>query len=174
MTREIVICVKILNQVAVADVETGQDRNIVMYAPDLDSTLAQFYIEERVYRLERDEEAMLARIKNTNIRATGVDSFLNQRLGPMADLQGDQPMSLNSIIDKRRVFVESKLLSTGQPFLLQALFDQSSLVAAADQDFKCRVDAKCSLQGVFRVCSSDFTRMPKGSITLQIAAYSQF
>lgn len=60
-----------------------------MYAPDLDSTMVQFFLEERVYKLERDEDAMLARIKNTNIRAQGVDSFLFQRLGLMADLQND-------------------------------------------------------------------------------------
>ncbi len=51
--------------------------------------MVQFFLEERVYKLERDEDAMLARIKNTNIRAQGVDSFLYQRLGPMADLQND-------------------------------------------------------------------------------------
>jgi hypothetical protein len=48
--------------------------------------MVQFFVEERIYRLERDEEAMLARIKNSNIRAQGVDSFLYQRLGPIADL----------------------------------------------------------------------------------------
>lgn len=51
--------------------------------------MVQFFLEERVYKLERDEDAMLARIKNTNIRAQGVDSFLFQRLGLMADLQND-------------------------------------------------------------------------------------
>lgn len=40
ITREIVLCVKIVNQVASVNVESGQDSNIVLYAPDLDSTLA--------------------------------------------------------------------------------------------------------------------------------------
>ena len=38
-------------------------------------------MEERIYKLERDEEAMLKRISNTNIKAMGVDAFLYDRLG---------------------------------------------------------------------------------------------
>jgi hypothetical protein len=57
--------------------------------------------------------------------------------------------------------------------LLQSILNQE-FVAAADHLFGCQVDVKCTVQGIIRVCSSDFTRMPKGSITLQIAAHSQF
>lgn len=145
MTREIVLCVKILNQVASVDVEKSQESNILLYAPDLDSTMVQFFVEERVYKLERDEDAMLARIKNTNIRAQGVDSFLFQRLGLMADLQNDQQMTLNTLIDKKRVFVgPSKVISVSRPFVLQSLLNQD-FVAAADHIFGCQVDAKCNI-----------------------------
>jgi hypothetical protein len=58
------------------DIEAAQANHIILYAPDIDSTVVQFSIEERVYRLERDEDALLARLKNTNLRAAGVDNFL--------------------------------------------------------------------------------------------------
>ena len=38
-------------------------------------------MEERIYKLERDEQAMLKRISDTNIKAMGVNSFLYDRLG---------------------------------------------------------------------------------------------
>ena len=48
---------------------------MIFYAPDIDSTVVKFSIEEHVYRLERDEAALMARLKKTNLRATGVDNF---------------------------------------------------------------------------------------------------
>ena len=38
-----------------------------------------FRVEEFVYKLERDEAAMLARLKDTNLYATGVERFLYQK-----------------------------------------------------------------------------------------------
>ena len=53
---------------------------------------------------------MLKRIKNTNMKATGVDGFLYSRIGPMADLQNKE-MSLADIIDKKRIYVGTKVIA---------------------------------------------------------------
>ena len=66
---------------------------MVLYANNLDSTTVIFSVEERIYKLERDDEAMLKRIKDTNMKATGVDGFIYSRIGPLADLQNKE-MSL--------------------------------------------------------------------------------
>jgi hypothetical protein len=41
----------------------------------LDMSL-EMRVEEHIYKLERDEAAMLQRLKDTNLYATGVDKFL--------------------------------------------------------------------------------------------------
>ncbi len=43
-------------------------------------------IEEWIYDLERDEEAMLKRIKETNLKATSVEGFLYSRVGGLGSL----------------------------------------------------------------------------------------
>lgn len=90
---------------------------MVLYAPDLDSTEVVFSIEERIFELERDEDAMLERLKNTNLRAQGVDTYLYSRQGPMADLQAGKEMSLGSIIEKKKTFVKARTIK-GNPFIL--------------------------------------------------------
>lgn len=52
-----------------------------LYAESVLNSTIKFSIEERIYKLERDEEAMFKRISNTNIKAMGVDAFLYDRLG---------------------------------------------------------------------------------------------
>lgn len=147
-----------------------------MYARDLDSTTITFAIEERVYKLERDEEAMLARLADANLKATGVDAFLYSRLGPMAELSG-QEMTLSAVIDKKRVFLESKTLFKSEPTQIQNLFS-SEPVAATPIAFRIpltRLNSPSTIaivQGSMRVCASDFTRMPKGVLTLKVAACS--
>lgn len=96
---------------------------IFLHAADINHATIKFSIEERIYKLERDEEAMLKRISNTNIKAMGVDAFLYDRLGgtmgelnargdeakaSAADatdkLSGQAAMSLDAVIDKKKVY----------------------------------------------------------------------
>ena len=67
---------------AEADIEEPElFRPIYLHADSVHHTSIKFSIEERIYKLERDEAAMLKRISNTNIKAMGVDAFLYDRLG---------------------------------------------------------------------------------------------
>ena len=62
---------------------------------------------------------MLKRISNTNIKAMGVDAFLYDRHGgAMAELKdrgvkGDGGAGLDQIIDKKKVYQETKVLLSG-------------------------------------------------------------
>ena len=43
-------------------------------------------IEEWIYNLERDEEAMVKRIKEPNLKATSVEGFIYRRVGGLGSL----------------------------------------------------------------------------------------
>ena len=58
-TREIIMTVKIHNQVSNLDLEQPNQNPLVFYASDIDSTPVSFSIIENIYNLEKDEEAML-------------------------------------------------------------------------------------------------------------------
>lgn len=72
-------------------------------------------IEERVYKLERDEAKMLARLKQTNLHATGIDKFLTKGNKEHKDL------SMDSLVDKKRIFESKKVLATGTPIKVSNL-----------------------------------------------------
>lgn len=81
-TRELILCARIEDQVAEANLEEPElFKSIFLYAESPHHSTVKFSIEERIYKLERDEEAMLKRISNTNIKAMGVDAFLYDRHG---------------------------------------------------------------------------------------------
>ena len=61
--------------------EPEQFKPFVLYVKQKSDCKVKFRIEERIYNLERDEEAMLKRIQKTNMRAVGVDAFLYERHG---------------------------------------------------------------------------------------------
>jgi hypothetical protein len=44
-------------------------------------------IVERVFKLERDEAAMIQRITNTNMKAVGVENFIYNRMGGLAEIE---------------------------------------------------------------------------------------
>lgn len=145
----------------------------MLFAPDLDSTEAQFTIEERIYKIERDENAMLERLKNVNLQAQGVDNFLYSRLGPMGDLKADSAMSLGAIIDTKRTYVETKTILQGSPFILQQLC-QGKPRAAQDINLQFAFTESIQISGSVRFCSSDFTRMPKGHLSFRVFDHSKF
>ena len=94
-TRELILCCRIADQVAETNIEEPEQfKPLYLYANGkLEHATVKFSVEERIYRLERDEEAMLKRISNTNIKAMGVDAFLYDRLGgSMAEInaRGDE------------------------------------------------------------------------------------
>lgn len=69
-------------------------------------------VEERIYKLERDEAALMKRIQETNLQATSVEGFLYQRLGgTMGDLdKSGKPASLDTLIDKKRIYQKTRVI----------------------------------------------------------------
>jgi|688.fasta_scaffold1642942_2 hypothetical protein len=59
MTRDILLNIKIQNQIGTINLEVPRQDSLVFYASDIDSTTVSFTIEETIYSLEKDEEAML-------------------------------------------------------------------------------------------------------------------
>lgn len=70
-------------------------------------------LEEHTFKLERDEAKLLKRLKDTNLRATGVSGFLLENGGPGADVAKTGTHSLESLIDKKKVFESSRVVLTG-------------------------------------------------------------
>ena len=186
-TRELILCARIGEQVAEANIEEPEQfKSLFLYAEALDTATITFSVEERVYKLERDEEAMLKRIANTNIKAMGVDAFLYDRLGgtmgelnARADeakgkagetegLSGQAQMSLDAVMDKKKVFQETKVIAQGQPVSLAQVMGQQLESMGLSRSFEVSIDAKTKVRGAARLCCNAFTAMPKGSFSLTI------
>ena len=56
--------------------EPEQFKPFVLYAKTREDCKISFHVEERIYKLERDEQAMLKRIQETNLKIVGMDNFL--------------------------------------------------------------------------------------------------
>ena len=81
-TREIILCAQIGSQIGEINLEQPEKfKPFVLFVSEAEASMVQFRIEERIYRLERDENAMLKRVSKTNIRAMGVDAFLYDLMG---------------------------------------------------------------------------------------------
>lgn len=78
-----------------------------------DSTI-EFTVEEHQYRLERDEEAMIQRLKQTNTAATGLAEFLNETQSKEDRLK---PQSFDNLIEKKRIF-DKKVVKIAGPKIL--------------------------------------------------------
>ena len=82
---------------------------------------------------------MLKRISDTNIKAMGVDAFLYDRLGGKMgefnaranevkkdaagnEVGGQAAMSLDAIIDKRKVFESKRVIASGEMVGLASIF----------------------------------------------------
>jgi hypothetical protein len=90
------------NQEAVINFEANElkkTRAIFWATPD---SALDMRVEEHLYRLERDEVKMLARLNKANLLATGVDKFLNK---------GGKDGSIDTVVDKKRVFISKKVIS---------------------------------------------------------------
>jgi len=114
-TRAFILCISHEDQVGEVDLEEPQlTEDLVFYLDSLDASRISLSIEERIYRLERDDQALLKRIKDTNLRATGVDSFLNSRLGGSMQEYQDKDKALTggllSIVDKKKILEDTRFI----------------------------------------------------------------
>lgn len=75
-TRDILLIVKCGNQEATINLENpGVKQPKPVFWSSLDMSF-EMRVEEHVFKLERDEAKMLKRLKETNLHATGINTFL--------------------------------------------------------------------------------------------------
>ena len=58
--------------------------------------------------------------------------------------------------------------------MIDQLFGEYESLAAIDSPFQVALASTAHISGFFRVCSSDFTRMPKGNFTVKIKDLTAF
>ena len=81
-------------------------------------------------------------------------------------------MSLDSIIDKKKVFQETRVLVSGDFVGLSSAFPRQIGSMGLCQPFETHIDAKTKVMGIARLCGNEFTAMPKGSFNLVIEELS--
>lgn len=118
---------------------------------------------------------MLKRISNTNIKAMGVDAFLYDRLGgKMGELNarndeamaaageeggmsGQAQMSLDAIMDKKKVYQETKVLAHSEFIGLSTVFSKQKDNMGLSRDFQTQIDVKTGVTGTASICYNAFT-----------------
>jgi len=81
--------------------ESISDQNLTFIG--LRGTKLEIQIEERIFKLERDEAAFLATLKSVNTKySTSINHFL------MSQARGEQFASLDDIMKKKKVLQEKK------------------------------------------------------------------
>lgn len=105
---------------------------------------------------------MLKKIKEANLLATGVESFLQKQVG------NQKPQSLDGLIDKKRIFLSKKVISQGSPTLVGSM----ELEAQTKKPMTFAL-TKCNVACDFNCFTNTFTKMPKGQIRLSISGSTQ-
>jgi hypothetical protein len=76
--------------------------------------MVEVTICEKVFKLERDEAAMIQRITNTNMKAVGVEQFIYNQMGGLADLQNrgenEKNIRLDMFADKKKIFQSERIV----------------------------------------------------------------
>jgi len=83
-------------------------------------------------------------------------------------------MSLDSIIDKKKVHLETKVLVSGDFVGLSTVFSKQVDSMGLSQPFEAMIDAKTSVTGTASLCCNAFTAMPKGTFTLTVEDMTSF
>lgn len=77
-------------------------------------------------------------------------------------------MSLDAIIDKKKIYLETKVIVQGEFVGLASVFNKQIESMGLSQSFEANIDAKTSVTGVARLCCNAFTAMPKGAFSLTV------
>ena len=189
-TREIMLCAQIGSQIGEINLEQPETfKPFVLFVNQAQGSMVQFRVEERIYKLERDEKAMLKRISKTNIRAMGVDAFLYDMMGgSMGELKAknevakggsqesglQQVMSLEKIIDKKKVFVEKKVMCQSKQVAIDSVFGGQLANLGCETPFEFDIMPTIKIKGTAKVCSNAHTSMPKGAFTFEIFKTTEF
>ena len=172
--EDLILCTQINGQIGEVNLEEPeQSKPFVLYAESAEDCQISFQVEERIYTLERDETAMLKRIQDTNIKAMGVDAFLGGLNTKSSKGGTQQAMSLDAIIDKKKVHKETKVICKSNDVPLSEMFVEHLEEPDITKPFTFEIDATASVKGNVKVCCNAHTAMPKGAFTLQIEDMSE-
>ena len=77
-------------------------------------------------------------------------------------------MSLESIIDKKKVFVEKKVICQSKEVPLDSIFGEHAESPGIQLPFEFDIMPTIKIKGIAKVCSNAHTSMPKGAFAFQI------
>lgn len=131
--------------------------------------------EERIYKLEKDEQAFIDSLKQINTKnSSAINSFLMKRTGGFGAAEGGD---LNSMIKKKKLLQKVlPILTTDIP--LEMLISEKSAFQEVHfsemRDFSINIDQELNVTGIFQVNESSFVKMPKGRLELEFVGNSRF
>jgi hypothetical protein len=135
-------------------------------------------LEERIYKLERDEAAFLQQIRNINTKqSTSVNQFFMKRSAGMSlGLPDDDAATLKSMIKKKKIYQRTEPIATTQVKVADLLPQQNAIFGLLHPLTFTMVasEPKVILQGLLSVYVSPFTQMPRGKAQVQIIGTSTF
>ena len=76
-----------------------------------------------------------------------------------------QVMSLESIIDKKKVFVEKKVICQSKEVPLESIFGGHLESPGIQLPFEFNIMPTIKMKGIAKICSNAHTTMPKGAFT---------
>lgn len=123
---------------------------------------------------------MIQRITNTNMKAVGVEQFIYNQMGGLADLQNrgenEKNIRLDMFADKKKIFQSERIVGK-ETFVvnLEEIFAHQR--SAEDEKMKLVWDfktLKAKVLGEIRASTNEFTDMPKGRLEVEVVGYSFF
>eukprot|EP00347_Sterkiella_histriomuscorum_P014269 403361529 len=193
---ELYLILEIENQRYEFDIEnpSGQNRknpdnNFLFYKNSNDIKVT---LEERIYKLERDDAAFLQSIRQINTKqATSINKFLMDKTGGYGNigevqnfddlftkkkiLKGQPIVKLQKVISIEQKFIsEYRKFQENQPFQIILEFDK--FMSDKEQVNKPNplFGQSIIIKGNLQLNLNQFTQMPRGQLKLDIAGYSRF
>ena len=110
---------------------------------------------------------MLKRLKETNLRTTGVEGYLKENAGPSKDVDKSKTHSLDSLADNKKIFESSRVVLAGQPLQVSKM----QLTVEPTFEFTYQL-GKETLSAKYKTSQNTFTRMPKGQLSIKVLSSS--
>jgi len=133
-----------------------------------DVDVVRVTLEERVFKLERDEAAFMEHMKQINTKVgTSVNSFLMQRSGALHE------DNFNNMVKKKKTLKQTRPFPSVDIEVAKFL-GADSVIVGTDIPFKVQVDTDVTIVGAARVTANRFTEMPRGTVEVSIIGASRF
>jgi len=179
--REFMVSIRMKNQQIEFNMENteeeykkGINKNTALFL--LNDNVVQIQIQENHYRLERDEEAFIKQLRDNMSNQATMQQFLNQKAG---GIEGTGSVrGLGDLIKKKKV----KTNTMNPKRLYDSNIDFTNVLNEAEKtfptfifkSFELQLTDKITLAGSIRLIQNEFTKMPRGQISIKIDCATTF